>query len=199
MDTGIFSQQRNSPKNGFPIIGTVVCLAAAFMLGWFAHACISISSANTGVTIHEPLFSPNGGARGTIHTRIDQAESEILVALYYFTDPILAEALIEAKERGVTVSVLLDRSQRKGKSSQAGRLMDGGVAVAFDAKRRIMHHKFMVVDGRIVVTGSQNWTKSAETVNAENTLIFADSPELAARYKEEFMRLLKPSDPGRIG
>ncbi len=196
MGTGTLSQQRDFPRNGFPRLGTAACLIAVFMLGWLAHAHIMDPAANAGVTIQGPLFSPNGGARTTIRTHIDQAKDEILIALYYFTDPFLAEALIEAKERGVTVSVLLDKSQRKGKHSQAGRLIAGGVTVAFDAKRRIMHHKFMVVDCRTLITGSQNWTKSAETANAENTLVLANHQKLAERYRREFLRLLGLAEPG---
>ena len=169
---------------------TTACLVVAFLFGWLVHSHIAANGAQAGVIVHESLFSPNGGARDAILTQINQAQSEILVALYYFTDPLLAEALIAAKSRGVTVQVILDRSQRNGRYSQANRLTEARIPVHFDFKHRIFHHKYMVVDNRVVITGSQNWTKSAENVNAENTLILEGCEALIGNYRDEFYRLL---------
>ena len=165
-----------------------IWLGVAFSLGWavcgFHHAPQTIPPG-----MPEVFFSPQGGARDVMLELIHSAQHEIILALYYFTDPGMADALVGAAERGVSIYVVLDKSQRKARHSQAAKLLDGGVAVVFDTKHRILHHKFMVVDGHTLITGSQNWTKSAETINAENTLVLADNPTLAARFRAEFFRL----------
>lgn len=190
MNTGTIIPQHNFPKRTFQVMGTAICLVVVFMLGWSVHAYVAIGGVDTGIITHKSLFSPNGGARDAILSQIGQAQNEILVALYYFTDPLLAEGLITAKNRGVTVQVILDRSQKTGRYSQAKRLTEAGIPIHFDLNHRIFHHKFMVVDNRIVITGSQNWTKSAETVNAENTLILQGDTDLIQNYRSEFYRLL---------
>lgn len=165
-----------------------VCIGLAFALGWLSGSLpyARHAASGTGTIVY---FSPEGGARNAILRQIHDAREEILIILYYFTDPGLADALAAANDRGVTVMVLLDKSQEKGRYSQARRLRDAGISVAFDARHRILHHKFMLVDGRILVTGSQNWTRSAETVNAENTLVITGDLALAHRFREEFHRL----------
>lgn len=171
-----------------------VSLVLAFALGWVACAYGDrrIAVRDDVPTVY---FSPGGGSRAAILEQIRGAREEIIAVLYYFTDQGLADALSESNRAGVAISVLLDKSQRKGKYSQAQRLTDSGIAVMFDVRHRILHHKFMVVDGEVLITGSQNWTKSAETANAENTLIIANSPVLAGRYRNEFYRLWELAEP----
>lgn len=171
----------------------ILSLGLAVTLGW--AACAYHIQPMPAPAVPVVYFSPGGGAREAIIEQIRDAEREIVLALYYFTDQGLAEALSEARQRGVTVAVLLDRSQKSGRYSQAGRLQGMGVSVIFDSRHRILHHKFMVVDGRTLITGSQNWTKSAETVNAENTLILSDNRDLARRFREEFNRLRALAGP----
>lgn len=183
------SIHQHSPGRGMKFgIAGIACLALFFTLGWSACAVTSRSWENqTDAPV--VYFSPRGGARQAIVDSIDTAEHEILLALYYFTDPGLADALIQARQRGVVISVILDKSQRHGRHSQAERLQEAGIPVTFDTRHRIFHHKFMVIDGATVVTGSQNWTRSAETVNAENTLTFAAQAGLAKHFQNEFWRL----------
>ena len=72
--------------------------------------------------------------------------------------------------------------------SEHEKLIAHGVDVKLDSNPDLMHHKVMVIDGRIVVTGSYNWTWSAEKNNDENILVVED-PEAAAIYEREFQRL----------
>ena len=68
--------------------------------------------------------------------------------------------------------------------------------VRIDLSPEHMHHKFMIIDGRTVMTGSYNWTRSAETRNEEN-LISVDDPQLAIRFTEEFERIWNLSEPAK--
>ncbi len=70
--------------------------------------------------------------------------------------------------------------------------VNGGSATWIDAEHRIAHNKVMVIDGQTVITGSFNFTKSAETGNAENLLVIR-SPELAGKYAENWKKHLEHS------
>lgn len=88
--------------------------------------------------------------------------------------------------------VIRDKSQRTEKYSEADFLVHSGIETWIDAKHRIAHNKAMVIDGRIVITGSFNFTKSAETGNAENLLVIR-SPELTKKYADNWEKHLTHS------
>lgn len=129
----------------------------------------------------EIYFSPGGGCTDAVVREIRAAQQNILVQAYSFTSAPIAEALVQAHQRGVHVQVVLDSSQRSEKYSAADFLLNSGLPTLIDAKHAIAHNKIMILDGRVVLTGSFNFTKQAEEHNAENLLVIRD-PEVAARY-----------------
>lgn len=131
------------------------------------------------------FFSPNGGCESAIINQITSARSQILVAIYTFTDPDIANALISAKNKGVKVQVLMDKEQASGAYSKEGLLESSHIPVRYSSVPGLMHNKFAVIDTTVVVTGSFNWTVSAQEKNAENLLVIK-SPELAKQYLKEF-------------
>jgi phosphatidylserine/phosphatidylglycerophosphate/cardiolipin synthase-like enzyme len=131
-------------------------------------------------------FSPNGGCTDAIVAQIDAAQSSVLVQAYSFTSAPIAQALVAAHQRGLDVRVLLDKSQRSEKYTSADFLARAGVPTAIDAQHAIAHNKIMIIDGAVVVTGSFNFTKSAEQSNAENLLILHD-PALAEKYTANWL------------
>jgi phosphatidylserine/phosphatidylglycerophosphate/cardiolipin synthase-like enzyme len=133
----------------------------------------------------EVFFSPKGGCTEAVVKQIDAAKSEILVQAYSFTSVPIAKALVEAHKRGVSVRVVLDKSQRTAKYSSATFLDNSGIETFIDAQHAIAHNKVMVIDGERVITGSFNFTKQAEQSNAENLLVI-QSKELAAKYAENW-------------
>ncbi len=133
----------------------------------------------------EVLFSRVDDPQAAIIQALDGAEQTVHIALYYFTDPKLADAVVRARARGVAVYVYLDRSQVTQQYSQARYLTAHKVPVRISSNRAIMHNKFAVIDGATVITGSYNWTKSAYQRNDENLLVIRRS-DLAARYKRRF-------------
>jgi phosphatidylserine/phosphatidylglycerophosphate/cardiolipin synthase-like enzyme len=70
------------------------------------------------------------------------------------------------------------------------KLRSAGIAIRSlgVVKQSLMHNKFAIFDGRVVATGSYNWTQSAERANYEN-LVLLDDPEVVARFEREFQRL----------
>jgi phosphatidylserine/phosphatidylglycerophosphate/cardiolipin synthase-like enzyme len=123
---------------------------------------------------------------------IRNARSGILVSCYLFkiTDfpdnlpRRIAEELIDARRRGVSVTVILEQSRDADDSlnrenrSTGILLSRGGIAVRFDSLRKITHTKAVVIDNRFVYLGSHNLTHSALTRNNELSLLL-DSPETA--------------------
>ena len=138
-------------------------------------------------------FSPNGGCTDAVISALGDAKKTVLVQAYSFTSAPIAEALVEAKKRGVDVQVILDKSQRTERYSGATFLANGGIPVFIDADHRIAHNKVMIIDGQTVITGSFNFTKSAETGNAENVLLILHAPELAKRYGDNWKEHLAHS------
>jgi phosphatidylserine/phosphatidylglycerophosphate/cardiolipin synthase-like enzyme len=141
----------------------------------------------------EVYFSPKGGCTEAVVAEIDAAQTSIRVQAYSFTSAPIAKALVEAHKRGVDVQVILDKSQRTEKYSSADFVLHAGMPVYIDAKHAIAHNKVMVLDCRTVVTGSFNFTMSAENSNAENLLILR-SPELAERYTANWSAHLNHSE-----
>jgi phosphatidylserine/phosphatidylglycerophosphate/cardiolipin synthase-like enzyme len=121
------------------------------------------------------------------------AKSNVLVQAYSFTSASIAKALVEAHKRGVDVRVILDKSQRTEKYSSADFVQHAGIPIWIDAKHAIAHNKIMVIDGETVITGSFNFTKAAESNNAENLLVIR-SPELATKYTANWKAHLEHSE-----
>ena len=131
------------------------------------------------------FFSPKGGCTEAIVELIDKASVSVYVQAFGFTSPPIRDALIRARKRGVEVLALVDKSNRENPRSIMPALREAGVEVLVDDQHTIAHNKLMLVDGRTVLTGSFNFTVSAEKDYAENILIL-HSPELAAIYLENF-------------
>lgn len=127
-------------------------------------------------------FSPEEDCAATIISEIDQSKESILVQEYTFTLEAVAKALINAKERGVDVKVILDKSQLHSKYSMINKLFVSGIPVWIDDKPKIAHNKVIIVDNQKVITGSFNLSKTAEKGNAENLLIIEDYPKLVQQY-----------------
>lgn len=133
------------------------------------------------VTRIEVYFSPRGGCTDAIVKELGNAKKTVLVQAYSFTSAPIAKALVAAHKRGVDVRVILDKGQRTRKYSSADFLAHAGITTLIDARHAIAHNKVMVIDGRVVITGSFNFSKAAEERNAENLLVIRDRP-LAAKY-----------------
>jgi phosphatidylserine/phosphatidylglycerophosphate/cardiolipin synthase-like enzyme len=142
----------------------------------------------------EIYFSPGPEPEQALIKLMDSAQATIHIALYYFTDRELAQALVRAFERGVQVQVLLDEDQRTAKYSKSRYLADKGIEVRYYEGSGYFHHKFAVFDSAVVATGSYNWTASAQSRNEENLIVIQDR-EVAQIYLEEWQRLWEVSRP----
>jgi phosphatidylserine/phosphatidylglycerophosphate/cardiolipin synthase-like enzyme len=101
----------------------------------------------------------------------------------------VSEALLEAHKRGVKVAVVADQKGNSTQYTAVNFLVNHGIPVRLNGNYAIMHHKFMVIDGKSVQLGSFNYSAAAVDKNAENVLLLKNIPDIAARYAEEWNRL----------
>ncbi|AOZ48861.1 endonuclease [Chromobacterium vaccinii] len=169
-------------------------LSALLLVGALA-APFSIAAPLPAGADYEVGFSPNAGGLVLVLQGIDGAKSSILVAAYSFTSKPIAESLLNAHKRGVKVQVVADeKSNRKGYSA-AQFLANQGVPVRLNGNYAIFHHKFMVIDGQNVETGSFNYSAAAANRNAENVLLLRNVKPLANKYAAEWTRLWDEATP----
>jgi len=136
-------------------------------------------------------FSPRGGCENQVINWINKANSSIHVLIYSFTLDSVGNALIEALGRHIEVKIVFEKGQI-GQSSEYQRLRNSAVDVRNDTNPSYMHDKIMIVDGKVVLTGSFNWSNNAENENNENLLIIA-STSLATTYENEFQKIWNSS------
>lgn len=137
----------------------------------------------------ETYFMPRDNCTKMLTYKFQKAISEIFVAQYSFTHPILSLRLAECLKRGVSVRVLLDYAASDS-MSEYEELIEYGVDVRAMASYGKMHHKFTLIDRRIVITGSANYSQAADKRNIENLLVIS-SRSLAEIYRKEFLGLWK--------
>lgn len=131
------------------------------------------------------LFSPHDECGREILERLSSAEKSIELAMYQLTSRALSNSLAMAARRGVTVRVFLDGENAEESYSKAGFLKKNGVFVKLEKGEGLMHNKFCVIDNKTVITGSYNWTVSADLKNDENIIII-ESDNIAKTYRKQF-------------
>src|SRR5947207_12053123 len=135
-------------------------LTLVFVLRWIAHWLRVPFS----IGVH---FSPKGGCTDVVVREIQHARKEILILAYSFTSKPIAQALLDARQRGVHVEIVLDRSNEQEAYSELRMLVDNGLVPLIDSHHAIAHNKVMVIDQKTLITGSFNFTHQAEVENAE--------------------------------
>ena len=123
--------------------------------------------------------------RSKIIPLLDKAEKEVRVAMAWFTSSELFQSLLNCIERGVKVElVLLDNATNfMYYAPDFNQLIDadGGILRIAKSENGFMHHKYCIIDDKIVITGSYNWTYYAETRNIEK-IIISDNKEVILQY-----------------
>ena len=120
-------------------------------------------------------FSPRGNCEKMIVEKINSAKKTIDVAVYFINNDKIVKAILNAKNRGIKIRILTDKTQAKGKNSKVKYLYDNGINLRVHSKFKIEHNKFAIYDGKKGSTGSFNWTNPAENKNSENCIFFDDN------------------------
>jgi phosphatidylserine/phosphatidylglycerophosphate/cardiolipin synthase-like enzyme len=158
----------------------------------FATPNPSILVEGTPVDIY---FSPEDGVAAQILTILQNAQDSIYFMAYSFTANDLAAAIIQRAADGLTVRGVMDDGQiNSNQGTEYDPFMQAGLDVRRDGNPGLMHHKVIIVDSSIVITGSYNFSASAETSNDENVAIIHNG-EVAAQYLDEFQRIYDQAQP----
>jgi phosphatidylserine/phosphatidylglycerophosphate/cardiolipin synthase-like enzyme len=136
----------------------------------------------------EVYFSPDDDPIIGLIDALRDADEQVLVMAYTLTADEITDLLIQRAAEGLDVRVILEAGQIRSTGNDYERLRGSPVDVRTDRNPYNMHHKVMVIDGELVITGSYNFTRSAEERNDENVIIIMDE-DLANAYLVEFTRI----------
>lgn len=163
-------------------------LVAAF--AWLESVVdlLAVERPSEAATSVAAWFTPGHDGGLQIASLFDRARRSVDVCVYTITDDRIARAILAAHERRVRVRIVSDNEKSGDLGSDVDRLAEAGVPLGVDTSPYHMHHKFAIFDGRQLLNGSFNWTRSASTSNEEN-LILLDDLRLVALFQREFDRL----------
>ena len=173
---------------------------------------VTINLENTSITIQ---FSPANNnipwtltSNGLIAKNLQKAKNSVDLALFVFTEQRIANTLENLSTQGVEIKTLIDpsfafRYYSEGldmlgveltnkckyeKDNKPWQFPIQSVGIPNLPQGDVLHHKFAVIDQEIVITGSHNWSASANNINDE-TLLIIKNPVIAAHYQREFNNL----------
>lgn len=158
--------------------------------GEFTSSAPSDLGAQTVMIARTPvqvLFSPEDNAMSHIIPFIEQAQTSIVFMAFSFTHDELAQAMLERAEAGVSVTGIFETRGSETEFGALGSLYCAGVPVRQDGNPGTFHHKVIVIDSRILITGSLNFSVNADVSNSENTVILP-SKTISSLYSKEFDR-----------
>jgi phosphatidylserine/phosphatidylglycerophosphate/cardiolipin synthase-like enzyme len=152
------------------------------------------STANTpnprvqiGDTMIENYFSPEDDPLARMLEVTATASQSIHFMAFSYTDYDLAKVMMDRMDAGVEVSGIFETRGANTEYSECPTLLEHGADVRLDANPRTFHHKVVIVDGKIVMTGSFNYSTNATESNDENVLIIYNE-DIARLYEQEFAK-----------
>jgi phosphatidylserine/phosphatidylglycerophosphate/cardiolipin synthase-like enzyme len=148
----------------------------------------------------EVAFTPGDDISGLIVKRIGRANSRVQVQAYLFTDRAIANALLAARKRGVEVEIIGDAAQQQaGGLPFLAALQRAGARVYLNGTLAASHNKIVIVDGgggaATVITGSYNFTRAAQSKNAENVVVISGNHAVTDRFVDNFEQHRRQSNP----
>ena len=135
--------------------------------------------------LHKVFFSPGTDIIESISDLLGQANKSLDLCVFTITDDRLATDLLDCLERGIKVRIITDDEKMYDNGSAIQDLKNAGIPVKIDHSRYHMHHKFGIIDSRIIFTGSFNWTYSASSHNQENMLVTTNF-EIVKQYVDQY-------------
>lgn len=130
---------------------------------------------------------------------IRSAKKSIRVAMFTWTRQDLAEEILAARERGIEVEVALDRHSSENISAKINKFfLESGIPLFHNQGGGLLHHKCLIIDGKILVNGSANWTHYAFSRNDDCMVILYDLNREQANFLDTMWReILRDSDKSK--
>jgi len=135
--------------------------------------------------LHKVFFSPGTDIIESISDLLGQATKSLDLCVFTITDDRLATDLLDCLKRGIKVRIITDDEKMYDNGSAIQDLKNAGIPVKIDHSRYHMHHKFGIIDSRIIFTGSFNWTYTASSHNQENMLVTTNF-EIVKQYVDQY-------------
>ena len=104
------------------------------------------------------------------------------MAAYTFSHRDITLALVRAHERGVKIRFVMDYTQSRLVTCRAIDLIEAGIDVRTRHRRGRQHNKYLIIDGAVVLTGSFNFSPTADDRNTENVVVFRHAPQIVAAF-----------------
>ncbi len=180
-------------KNFEQLKGSIKQKTAATAAATAVAKSVNRKAAVLNDTATEVYFCPEDGCAAAVKEKIREAKSSIAFAAYSFTHPEIANELIIKKSEGIAVAGVIEKSTTGSKYSKHAVMAANGIDIKLESSKRLLHHKFFVIDNETVITGSFNPTKNADERNDENMVIIRNN-ELAKEYAEEFNKIFGDVD-----
>jgi cardiolipin hydrolase len=165
--------------------------AELLVLQWLEDVLKTIrddAQADSKPLMAEAHFSPGDDCPRAIEQFLFHAKQTADICVFTITDDRLAEAVLDTHRRRLAVRIITDDSKAEDLGSDIDRFERAGIPLRVDRSPFHMHHKFAVVDGESLLTGSYNWTRGAARDNEEN-LIITNELGLVASFRKTFDRL----------
>jgi phosphatidylserine/phosphatidylglycerophosphate/cardiolipin synthase-like enzyme len=185
---------------GAVFLGTLtVCALVAYGISTYDDYRLKQNLIAEDGTVAHAYFSPEDDLRSLLISLINAECKSIRFAIYTFTDAAIAQALLQAAQRGVAIEALVDRSYGHDKYSKVCTLANAHIPVwvyqtaANEKEAGLMHNKFCLFEENagkksLLWTGSYNFTNRASSKNQENIIIL-DTPSIIESYSGYFARL----------
>ncbi len=145
-----------------------------------------------GKSVIDTHFAAEGRVAGKVAEALNKANSSIHFMAFSFTHDGIGDVVAQKFKNNVAVRGVFEKTGSGTQYSEYGGLKALGADVRTDGNAKILHHKVFVIDGKTVITGSFNFSESADEKNDENLLIIED-PEIAKQYLAEFERVYQTS------
>lgn len=125
-----------------------------------------------------------------IVSNISKTKAELKIAVAWFTNPRIYEIIENLISKGILLELILcdDRINFSNPKVDFQKLIDLGANIRVSESPNLMHNKFCIIDGRILITGSYNWTLRAEQFNYENIIVSTDK-QLINEFQDYFKLL----------
>ena len=201
--SGIFKQNNNTIVIHSPEVAAIY--EREFQEMWdgkFGHGSPSTpaeqSATVEGTPVQVVFASEDHALKTAIIPRIKAAKTSIRFLAFSFTSDPLGDAMIARAKKGVDVSGVFEKVGSNTEFSELRPLLCAGIPVREDGNPSFLHHKVIILDNQIVITGSLNFSANADESNDENMVII-DNADIASLYTQEFDRMwAQGSDPGPV-
>lgn len=163
---------------------------APLILGWLEGVARTIvpNGSEPTKTLAEAYFSPGDACLNAILRLLHHSRRTANICVFTITDDRLSEAILDAHRRNISVRIVSDDAKAADLGSDVERFKAAGIPVRVDRSHFHMHHKFAILDGETLVTGSYNWTRGAARDNQENVIVTNDL-RLVKPFSDTFDRL----------